>query len=68
MSQMYKIGEKLLALSDISKILSEGIKIELSEKSEKKVIECRKYLEDKIKSSPEPNYGVNTGFGSLCNH
>ena len=68
MSKIYKIGEKLLTLSDISKILSEGIKIELSEKSEKKVIECRKYLDKKIKNSQNPIYGVNTGFGSLCNH
>ena len=68
MSQMYKIGEKLLTLSDISKILSEGIKLELSVKSEKKVIECRKYLDEKIKNSQDPIYGVNTGFGSLCNH
>jgi len=68
MSKMYKIGEKLLTLSDISKILSEGIKIELSSKSEKKVKECRKYLDEKIKNSEVPIYGVNTGFGSLCNH
>ena len=68
MSKMYKIGEKLLTLSDISKILSEGIKIELSSKSEKKVKECRKYLDEKIKNSQDPIYGVNTGFGSLCNH
>ena len=68
MSKMYKIGEKLLTLSDISKIISEGIKIELSSKSEKKVKECRKYLDEKIKNSQDPIYGVNTGFGSLCNH
>jgi len=68
MSKMYKIGENLLTLSDISKILSEGIKIELSSESEKKVKECRKYLDEKIKNSQDPIYGVNTGFGSLCNH
>ncbi|MBT4738144.1 MAG: histidine ammonia-lyase [Flavobacteriales bacterium] len=68
MSKVYKIGEKLLTLSDISKIISEGIKIELSSKSEKKVKECRKYLDEKIKNSQDPIYGVNTGFGSLCNH
>ena len=68
MSKMYKIGEKLLTFSDISKILSEEIKIELSEKSEKKVKECRKYLDEKLKNSKDPIYGVNTGFGSLCNH
>lgn len=68
MSQMYTIGEKLLTLSNISKILSEGMKIKLSQKSEKKVKECRKYLDEKIKNSEVPIYGVNTGFGSLCNH
>ena len=68
MSKMYKIGEKFLTLSDISKILSEGIKIKLSQKSEKKVKECRNYLDEKIKNSHDPIYGVNTGFGALCNH
>ena len=68
MSKMYKIGEKLLTLSDISKILSEGIKIKLSQKSEKKVKDCRNYLDEKIKNSQDPIYGVNTGFGALCNH
>ena len=68
MSETYKIGDIFLSLSDISKIISEDIKIELSSKSEKKVIECRKYLDEKMKNSVAPIYGINTGFGSLCNH
>ena len=68
MSEIYKIGESFLSLSNISKIISEDIKIELSSKSEKKVIECRNYLDEKMKSSDAPIYGINTGFGSLCNH
>ena len=68
MSEIYKIGESLLSLSDISKIISEDIKIELSSKSEIKTLECREYLDVKMKKSDDPIYGINTGFGSLCNH
>ena len=68
MLEIYKIGESFLSLSEISRIISEGLKIELSSKSEKKVIECRNYLDEKMKNSDAPIYGINTGFGSLCNH
>ena len=67
MSQIYKIGHNTLTLSDISKILSQGIKIELSEISRKKIQDCRSYLDRKMNHSERPIYGVNTGFGSLCN-
>ena len=68
MLEIYKIGESFLSLSEISRIISEGLQIELSSKSEKKVIECRNYLDEKMKNSDAPIYGINTGFGSLCNH
>lgn len=68
MSNTYKIGEKSISLSDISKIIKEDIKIELSDISIEKVISCRKYLDKKMKSSSYPIYGINTGFGSLCNN
>ena len=68
MSSTYRIGEKTLSLSDISKIISEDIKIELSDKASKKVVDCRDYLNKKMADSPSPIYGINTGFGSLCNH
>ena len=68
MSEVYKIGEKLLSLSDVSKIISEEMKLELSEESIQKIKDCRKYLDEKMKKSENPIYGINTGFGSLCNH
>ena len=68
MLEIYKIGDSCLSLSEISKIISKDLKIELSSKSEKKVIECRNYLDEKMKNSDAPIYGINTGFGSLCNH
>jgi len=68
MSDPYKIGEKLISLSDISKIITENIQIELSDKASKKVVACRDYLNKKMADSSSPIYGINTGFGSLCNH
>ncbi|MBT5858492.1 MAG: histidine ammonia-lyase [Flavobacteriales bacterium] len=68
MSEVYKIGEKLLSLSDVSKIISEEMKLELSKESIQKIKDCRKYLDEKMKKSENPIYGINTGFGSLCNH
>jgi len=37
----------------------------ISEESKKRIITCRNYLDQKIKESDEPIYGINTGFGSL---
>ncbi len=59
--------EKRLTLSEISDVISKGKKIKLSDNAVKAVSECRKFLEDKINKSVAPIYGINTGFGSLCN-
>ena len=67
MSDFYEIGKQSLSLLDVSKILSEKTKIKLSQISKKRVERCRKYLDKKMKDSASPVYGVNTGFGSLCN-
>ena len=68
MSKTYKIGENFISISDISKIINEDIQIELSDISTEKVVSCRKYLDKKMEINSDPIYGVNTGFGSLCNH
>ena len=47
-------------------ILSEK-KLELSEKAVERIDNCRNYLDEKIKKDSSPIYGINTGFGSLCN-
>ncbi|HXC05653.1 MAG TPA: aromatic amino acid ammonia-lyase, partial [Bacteroidia bacterium] len=44
-----------------------NFKLELSAEARKKIQHCRAYLEKKIKSAKDPIYGINTGFGSLCN-
>ncbi len=68
MSDLYIIGERKLTLADITSIISQNKKIKLSKDSIDRIVKCRKYLDNKILNSHDPIYGVNTGFGSLCNH
>jgi histidine ammonia-lyase len=65
---IYKLGEKMLSISVIAEIIAEDKQLALSTKAKQKIKACRKYLDDKIAKSSEPIYGINTGFGSLCNH
>lgn len=48
-------------------ILRNDYKLALSEESVRKIIHCREYLDQKLASTDGPVYGINTGFGSLCN-
>ncbi|MBL7917854.1 MAG: histidine ammonia-lyase [Bacteroidia bacterium] len=41
--------------------------VELSAEASNAIVNGRKFLEDKIKTHKAPIYGINTGFGSLCN-
>jgi len=58
---------KHLSISDVKHILESDVKIELSEEAIKKITDCRKYLDEKLKNNTQAIYGINTGFGSLCN-
>lgn len=62
----HRITDKI-NLSDIKKIMSNGLELELSAAAKKKIKDCRKYLDQKIEKSESPIYGINTGFGSLHN-
>jgi histidine ammonia-lyase len=58
---------KRFTLQDVSTILSKNEKIQLSDIAKKNITDCRNYLDKKVKSQAAPIYGINTGFGSLCN-
>ncbi|MEE2953682.1 MAG: histidine ammonia-lyase [Bacteroidota bacterium] len=68
MSKFLEIGDVSLTISAISEILETKKHLKLSSDSKKKIRSSRKYLNQKIKLNKEAIYGVNTGFGSLCNH
>ena len=65
--KIHKISAELLSIEQIGEIVYDGYKIELSDDAQRRISECRKYLDKKIEESTVPIYGVTTGFGSLCN-
>ena len=65
--KIHKISAELLSIEQIGEIVYGGYKIELSDNAQRRISECRKYLDKKIEESTVPIYGVTTGFGSLCN-
>ncbi|TVZ51463.1 histidine ammonia-lyase [Dokdonia sp. Hel_I_53] len=67
MSNTHYISSELLNLEKISSIINDQKKIALSEESRHNINSSRAYLDKKITESTKPVYGVNTGFGSLCN-
>jgi histidine ammonia-lyase len=62
---VHSLGIKKLSLSDIETILRSPIK--LDETSVANIEKCRAYLDSKMKEEGKTFYGINTGFGSLCN-
>lgn len=62
----HTISSKLLSIEKVGKIIKNHAKIKLSEESANAIKNCRLYLDEKMKKSKHPVYGVTTGFGSLC--
>ena len=65
MDNYFEIGSKKLNISLIEDILLKNKKIKLSKNSIDKIKKSRQFLESSI-SDDSLIYGVNTGFGSLC--
>ena len=64
----FEIKDGFRAFEDFEKILSsQSTKIQISEQLRSKIVSNRNYLDDKIAKPEEVHYGINTGFGSLCN-
>ena len=63
----HQISAEHLSIERIGEVVYGGYKIELSDDAQRRISECRKYLDKKIEESTVPIYGVTTGFGSLCN-
>ncbi len=67
MKNYHYINSEVLSLPLIKDLLSEQKPLKLSEKAVQKIIDCRTYLDNILKKSDKPFYGINTGFGSLYN-
>lgn len=65
--KIHKISAEHLSIERIGEIVYGCYQIQLSYDAQKRIVECRKYLDRKIEETTSPIYGVTTGFGSLCN-
>lgn len=64
---IHEISPQRLTITQVGEILSQGIKLKLSDESIRRIERCRQWLDRKIESDSTPIYGITTGFGSLCN-
>ncbi|RKS02779.1 histidine ammonia-lyase [Flavobacterium sp. 102] len=67
MEHSHYISTEVLTLETLQEIISEHKTLALSEEAKISIQQCRDYLDQKMASNDAPIYGINTGFGSLCN-
>ena len=67
MDNTHYISSEILSIETIQEIITQDKKLALSNESKEKIEKCRLYLDTKMASQETPIYGINTGFGSLCN-
>ncbi|HMM12714.1 MAG TPA: histidine ammonia-lyase [Bacteroidales bacterium] len=65
MSVHYISSEKL-TFSTIFEIISQKFQLALSADAVNRIQHCRNYLDRRMEQQDDPIYGINTGFGSLC--
>ena len=59
---------KKLTLNDLKNFLADkDANVSLTDGTKKSIVDCRNFLDQKLKNNNGPIYGINTGFGSLCN-
>lgn len=63
----YQISPKHLSLEELYEIFNQRQEVSLSEDAKELIQKCRDYLNAKMDSHEGAIYGINTGFGSLCN-
>ena len=67
MENIHYISSEVLSLDGLQEIIAHHKTLELSEEAKVNIQKCREYLDKKMASHDAPIYGINTGFGSLCN-
>jgi len=64
---IYTINNNWISQDEVDLILNGQYQLELGKEARTAIQKCRAYLNEKIKSHDRLIYGINTGFGSLCN-
>lgn len=63
----HQISIQTISIDAIHAIIDQQSKLQLSNEAITKINQCRAYLDQAIAQNEQPIYGINTGFGSLCN-
>ena len=64
--ETHYINNQHYTLEDFEKIISSGVNVLIGPKAQKAIVDCHEYLTHKLESQDQIIYGINTGFGSLC--
>jgi histidine ammonia-lyase len=64
---MHYISNEKLTIAQLQQLVLSDTKIALSENTIQQIKNCRSFLENKLADNNRLYYGINTGFGSLCN-
>lgn len=67
MQNIHYISGEILDLPLLKELIEQAKTLELSEEATLNIRKSYDYLHAKIKQDESPIYGINTGFGSLCN-
>lgn len=67
MDNCHYISSDVLSIEQIQHIIRDNLTLSLSEEARINIEKCRLYLDEKMRTNENPIYGINTGFGSLCN-
>jgi histidine ammonia-lyase len=62
----YTIHLDYIELTEFENVINNNLKVSLSIEAKTAVEKCRAYLDQKMLGSDALIYGINTGFGSLC--
>lgn len=65
--KIINIYQHPVTLEDLQQVLETDVQLRLSEECVASIQKGRDYLEKKLSHQAEPIYGINTGFGALCN-
>jgi histidine ammonia-lyase len=67
METIHYISSEVLQLETLQEIIFQHKTLALSEEAKISIQKCRDYLDAKMAKDDKAIYGINTGFGSLCN-
>ena len=66
MEKIHLVTTEQIDWKKFEEIIAGGTKIVLSGEVLEKISSCRNYLDKRLDNDDEIIYGINTGFGSLC--